>query len=281
MRSADSFESMLEDPEVEAVIVATPHSTHADMVLAAAEAGKHVFVEKPFTMTVAEGRRCIDAAERAGVVLQVGHQRRRQAATRRLKDMVDGGELGTVIAAEANYSSPGGARSDPANWRQDPSERPLSGLTPFGVHVIDTFQYLLGPIGRVGAVSSRPFGKTSLDDAAVVTFEFMSGAIGTLLTSTAVPATMRLGVLGSAGAAWNDQDGKQLLIQPASERAPVVAEVDPVDAVADEMAEFARCVRSGGRPEVDGVAGLRVTAVMQAALESVRSGAFEDVEVVG
>jgi predicted dehydrogenase len=280
MRAADSFESLLADPEIAAMIIATPHSAHTEMVVAAAEAGKHVFVEKPFTMTVAEGRRCVEAADRAGVVLQVGHQRRRQTANRKLNAMVESGELGTIIAAEANFSSPGGGKSDPNNWRQDRTERPLSGLTPFGVHVIDTFHYVLGPIARVGATSSRPFGKTGLDDAAVIMFEFASGVVGTLLTSTAIPPTMRLGVMGSAGAAWNDQDGRHLLVQSVSEKEPIVSVIDPVDTVAEEMTEFAECVRTGSRPEVDGRAGLMVTAVVEAALRSAAGGQLEDVEVV-
>jgi hypothetical protein len=68
-------------------MIATPHSTHADLVVAAAEAGKHIFVDKPFTLSVAEAKRASAAADRAGVVLQVGHNRRRQPATRRLKQL--------------------------------------------------------------------------------------------------------------------------------------------------------------------------------------------------
>ena len=257
---------------VEAVVVATPHSTHADIVDAALRSGKHVFVDKPFTMTVDDGRRCIQAAERANKVLQVGHQRRRQTPTRRIREMIDGGELGTPIVAEANYSSPGGAKKDPDNWRQDRDERPLSGLTPFGVHVIDAFHYLLGPISAVTAVRGRPFGASALDDAAVFSFEFASGAVGTLVTSTAVPTTTRLGVMGTAGAAWNDRDGELLLVQEAGSTVPRVVQTEAIDAVAEQMLEFATCVRGGERPEVDGRAGLMVTAVVVAALQAASTG---------
>ena len=85
-RPAGSLEELLSDPDVDAVLLATPHSTHPDLVAQFAAAGKHIFVDKPFTLTVAEGRRAIKAAEEAEVVLQVGHNRRRQPANRRLKD---------------------------------------------------------------------------------------------------------------------------------------------------------------------------------------------------
>ena len=88
-RPAADLDDILADPEVEAVLIATPHSTHADLVAEAAGAGKHVFVDKPFTLTVAEAKRAIAAAETAGVVLQVGHNRRRQPANRRLKETAE------------------------------------------------------------------------------------------------------------------------------------------------------------------------------------------------
>lgn len=272
------LDAMLGDPEIEAVIIATPHSTHADLVVSACESGKHVFVDKPFVMTVADGRRCIAAAETAGVVLQVGHQRRRQPANRRIKQMIDNGTLGEVAALEANYSGTGG-KTDPNNWRQDRGERPLSGLTPFGVHVIDTFHSFVGPIRSVTASSARPIGTTALDDAAALMFEFESGAVGVLLTSTAVPPVNRVGVLGTEGSVWNEQDGVRLVIQRASERVPHEEPVNQLDVVADQMAEFARCVVTGAAPEVDGRAGLEVVAVVEAALRSSAERRTIDVDV--
>ncbi len=278
IRSAASVEELISDPNIEAVIVATPHSTHVDYVTAAFAAGKHVFVDKPFAMTVEGARACMAAADVAGKVLQVGHQRRRQAPTRRIKQMIDAGELGSIIALEANYSAPGGGNPAPDNWRQNPQERPLSGLTPFGVHVLDTFQYFVGPITHVSAISTRPFGKTALDDGAILNFQFANGAIGSLITSTAVPSTNRVGVMGTAGAAWNDQDGGRLLIQGIGDKAPTEHPTEQNDTIAEQMTDFARCVREGASPEVDANAGFRVVAVMEAALKSAKSGRLEEVE---
>ena len=128
-RPASSYEEVLSDPDVQAVLLATPHSTHADLVVAAAAAGKHVFVDKPFTLTVAEGKRAIEATETAGVVLQVGHNRRRQPANRRLKEMVDGGVLGVPHYAEANLSYPKGLNPR-SGWRADPAESPQLSARP-------------------------------------------------------------------------------------------------------------------------------------------------------
>ena len=273
MRATDTWDELVADDEIEAIVVATPHSTHTQLVLEAVEAGKHVFVEKPFTLTVDDGLRCVEAAARAGVTLQVGHNRRRQAPTRRIRELLDSGELGTPILADAHMSGTGGRRRDPANWRWDPDERPLSGMTPYGVHLIDSLHFLLGAVAEVQATRADLLDDVALDDATVVTLRFASGAIGMLGTSTSVPRTNRLGVLGSEGAAWNLDDGARLTVQTDGADTPTEVPVDPVDTVADQMADFARAVRSGEPPEVDGRAGLHVVGVLEAAVESARTGA--------
>src|SRR5581483_8857685 len=99
-RAYESWEALLADPAVEGVIITTPHSLHAEHIVAAAAAGKHVFVDKPFTLTVADARRATEACRRAGVVLALGHQRRRDAASRAIKRLVDEGALGRVAQVE-------------------------------------------------------------------------------------------------------------------------------------------------------------------------------------
>jgi predicted dehydrogenase len=272
LAAADTWDDLLVDDETEGIVIATPHTTHTELVLEAAEAGKHVFVEKPFTLSVDDGLRCIDAAARAGVTLQVGHNRRRQAATRRIKHMLDSAELGTPVMADAHMSARGGRRGDPGNWRWNPHERPLSGMTPYGVHLIDSLHFLLGAVAEVQAVRADLLDDVALDDATVLTLRFASGAIGMLGTSTSVPRTNRLGVLASEGAAWNLDDGARLAVQTADSDAPQDEPVQPVDTVAEQMADFARAVRSGDPPEVDGRAGLHVVGVLEAAIESARTG---------
>src|SRR5467141_2113543 len=154
-KALPSFEAVLADPDVEGVLITTPHSLHAEQIVAAASAGKHVFVDKPFTLTVADARRATEACRRAGVVLAVGHQRRRQAASRALKRLVDEGALGRVAQIEGNFSADIGFNLKPGMWRTDRAETPGGAMTNLGIHHVDTFQYLLGPIARVMAFSRR------------------------------------------------------------------------------------------------------------------------------
>jgi predicted dehydrogenase len=103
--TAESHEAILDDPEVDGIAIATPHSTHLPMIRAAAEAGKHVFVEKPLTLSVAEAREAIDIAERWGIILQVGHNRRRASATRAVKALVDAGINAFDVASPGEFKA--------------------------------------------------------------------------------------------------------------------------------------------------------------------------------
>ncbi len=193
-RAAGDLGELLDDPEVDGVIVATPHSTHADIAVAAAEAGKHMFVEKPLTLTVADAKRVGDAASRAGVTVQVGHNRRRQPANRKIKAMIDAGELGTVLQLEGMHSAAGGHKPDLPAWRKDPAECPFGGMTALGVHTVDTFHYFMGPGKRVTALSTRFRGFNDLDDATTVLIEYESGPIASINTTYFAPPVVSLSV---------------------------------------------------------------------------------------
>ena len=120
----DSFEAVLRDPEIDAVLLTTPHSSHAEQMVQAAAAAKHVFVEKPFTLTAASGREAARACAAAGVVLATGHNRRFAGAPRALKRMLEAEEFGTVLHAEANFSVPGALSYKPDLWRSNRIESP-------------------------------------------------------------------------------------------------------------------------------------------------------------
>jgi predicted dehydrogenase len=273
-RQAESFDAILRDPEVEAVLLTTPHTLHGEQVIAAAQAGKHVFVEKPFTLTVAEGRAATEACRRARVVLAVGHGRRRQPANRALKALIGEGALGQVVQIEGNISSNTGFTMKPGGWRADPRETPAGAMTGLGIHHVDTFQYLLGPIARVMALSRRlVLTGMEIDDTTGILFEFASGALGYLGTAFVLAnRTNLLALHGTEAQAFSEAEGSRLFLQKKGEpdRSPVP--LQPVDIIVEELAEFARCIREGGRPEVGGDEGTANVAVLEAIVESTETG---------
>jgi predicted dehydrogenase len=262
------------------VLVATPHSTHPAIIEQAASASKHVFIEKPLALTVAGARRAIRAAELAHVILQVGHRRRRQPANRRIKAMIDAGELGTVLQLEATYMDPGGFSSTLPGWRRDPRESPAGAMTALGVHMVDTFHFLVGRARRVSAFSKRIPSIGAIDQATTALIEFEGGAIGSINTSYYVPPIVTLVAYGTGGIAWNEEDGNRLFIQAADDTRRVEQAVETIDTVADELAEFVRCIRHGTEPETGGAAGLEVARVLEAAVESARSGRSVDLSAL-
>lgn len=278
-RTAESWDEVLADPEIDALLLATPHSTHADQVVDAASAGKHVFVEKPFTLSVADAKRAIAAADRAGIVLQVGHNRRRQPATRRLKQLVDSGELGVVHHVEANLSNPKGLNPR-TGWRALREESPAGGMTGLGVHMVDNLVYLVGRAKRLAAFSKRIVQVSDLDDVTAVLLEFEDGPVGWLGTSMVIPDVARTAAFGTEAAAWNECDGEKLYVQRVGEKDRTERPVETLDTIQDELVDLGRCVRDGARPETGGPEALEVVAVLEGLMDSVRTGEVVEMDEV-
>lgn len=268
--AASTLEDLLER-DVDGVLISTPHSTHRPLIEAVAEAGKHVYVEKPMTLTVEEGRRCLEAADRAGVTLQVGHQRRRQPATRRIREMIDADELGAVLQMTGQMSAPG-QHLDFSRWRYDPAESPAGGMTGLGVHLIDSFHYLVGPVRRVFALSEQIVGEWPLDDATVVVIEHESGTLSQLATCYRSPRADYLTVYGERAVAWNLLDGRRLWVHRIGAEEPSEVNLPSFDPVRDEVEEFARCIRTEAPPETGGAEGLEAVAVLEAIVLSAEEG---------
>ncbi len=203
------LEDALADPAIDAVVLATPHSLHAQQIAQAAAAGKHVFVEKPFTLTKASAEQAVHAAQSAGTVLALGHNRRFSPSVKELQARLDSGQLGVVMHAETNYSGPGAFRYQQGMWRADKLESPAGGMAGMGIHMVDGLIGLLGPIRQVQALSHRRVLNVDIDDTTAVLLRFRSGATGYLGTIAATSPEWRMQIFGSKG--WVElRDDSQL-----------------------------------------------------------------------
>ncbi|MDA0653442.1 MAG: Gfo/Idh/MocA family oxidoreductase [Proteobacteria bacterium] len=190
----DSFDDVLADPDIDAVVLVTPHSQHVDQIVAASAAGKHVLTEKPFSLHKADGLRGIEAARKAGITLGIGHNYRYGAAVREIKRMIDAGELGEIHHIEANLSHQGQIGVE--GWRRSAAEAPTGGIVHFGAHMIDILCWYAGPMKRV-------FGQTTDHimpaDCGSVLIAFDSGTTGYLADLMTTPSNFHLQVMGSGG----------------------------------------------------------------------------------
>ena len=209
LRMFDGYEQLLADARIEAVVLATPHSMHAEQIMAAAAAGKHVFSEKPLALDVASARLAAQACRQHGVTLGVGYNWRFQPALQEIRRMIDDGRLGKVLHIEGNFCGPSAYRYPPGHWRQQVDESPAGGMTGRGVHVIDAMLYLAGPIEEVTARSFRLARDFGADDTTSMLLRFASGATGYLATVIATAETWRLQVFGSNG--WAEVGGVEHL----------------------------------------------------------------------
>lgn len=189
----------LADPAIDAVVLATPHSLHAQQIEQAAATGKHVFVEKPFTLTKASAEKAVQAAQDAGIVLALGHNRRFSPSVNELRTRLDAGRLGVIMHAETNYSGPGAFRFRHGMWRADKVESPAGGMAGMGIHMVDGLIGLLGPIRQVQALSHRRVLNVDIDDTTAVLFRFCSGATGYLGTIAATSPEWRIQIFGAKG----------------------------------------------------------------------------------
>jgi len=215
LRLADSFEALLTDKDVDAVVLATPHSLHSPQVAAAARAGKHVFCEKPFALTKSDAEIAVDAVQKAGVTLGLGYNRRFHPEMTALRQRIDSGDLGTVLHVEATMTFPNALALKADAWRADKEETPCGGLTPMGVHAIDGMIDLCGPIESVFCQSFRRVVAVDSDDTTSMLFRMQDGPSGYLGTMTATGPGFSFQVFGSKG--WVRMEGMTHVAGASSE----------------------------------------------------------------
>jgi len=196
---ASDFKALLANKDVDAVVLATPHSQHSEQVIAAAQAGKHVFCEKPFALTKTDADAAVAATKKAGVTLGLGYNRRFHPEMTALRDKIKAGDLGTVLHFEATMTFPNALFLKPEAWRADREETPCGGLTPMGVHAIDGMIDLGGEIDQVFCQSFRRVVQVDSDDTTSMLFRMKNGASGYLGTITATGPGFSFHVYGSKG----------------------------------------------------------------------------------
>lgn len=232
----DDFSAILANPDTDAVVLATPHTLHAEQIVAAARAGKHVFCEKPLAMHGADAARAAEACAAAGRVLAVGHNKRFWASTMALRELVAGGSLGQILHVEGNSSNQNS--SNFAAWRANPEEAPGGGLTGSGIHALDAMVAVAGPVQQVYAQLLTTRGGADPRDTLSVVLRFAGGASGTLAVVRATPLVWRVHVFGDQGSA--EAVGETELVIRRTGQPPERITVPAANSVLAEMEAFAR-----------------------------------------
>jgi predicted dehydrogenase len=287
----ESFEDIIADDNIDAVVLVTPNSVHAAQTIAAAQHGKHVFCEKPFALTGADARAAAEACEKAGVTLAVGYNHRFHPEITKLREMIKLGELGTILHCEATMTFPNGLFLKPGAWRASKDETPCGGLTPLGVHAVDGFIDLCGEIDEVYAQSFRRVVEVDADDTTSILFRMKEGMSGYLATMTATGGGFNFQVYGSKG--FVKLEGMTHIAgAPSEERRfglfsnctfkPVKGPAETWDAASFDVARaaldaFARAAEGGEPYIISPEETVHCAAVTEAIVKSADSGTPEKV----
>lgn len=271
-----SFEEVLADPQVKAVILATPHTRHRAQVEAAAAAGKHIYCEKPFALTKTDAQAALDACARAGVVIAVGHHFRLMPSMQVLSELKAQGAFGTIMQVEGNYSHDWLADLPLDSWRAAAEESRAGGMTGMGIHVLDCFRELAGPMTRVAALSKARALKLPAGDTTAALIEFENGATGTLGTTLKTPFRWRLAVFGDRCWAESISETRALVHRAGQE-------TEVIDRPANNhlglnLADFARAALGQGGFSISPAGILQTAAALEAVFKSAdANGAWMDV----
>lgn len=250
------LDDMLADPRLDAVVIATPDRLHAPQAIAAARAGKHVFLEKPMATAVDEADALVRTCRAAGVRLAVGYHLRFHAGLRALRERVVAGELGRLVHMRATWTF---VERDPTDWRAGPQVGRWWALGAVGTHCLDLARWFMRPacgeLERALALTSNPVHHGPHDETAVLALRFASGATADILCSVLFRASRSIELYGEHGTARADDvlgphgggritvEGRELAYQP-------------VDPYMGELQDFVDAVAHGRAPEVDDDEGL-------------------------
>jgi predicted dehydrogenase len=275
--AARSYEEILEDRSIEAIINTTPNDVHLETTRMAALIGKHVFLDKPIANTVASGRAIAEVCTRAGVVLAIGSQRRRENQFRWIKSEIAAGRFGKLVQAECNISRDRLGQIDLSSWRYTAEGMPGGVLLQIGIHYIDVLEMLLGPVVRVSARLAHLVLPGDNPDVANIIMEHENGALSNLAASYASASEFyMMNVYGKEASAFYDQFSGLRHLRRGEKTAHAVA-FEKNDTIREELEEFARCVRNGDKPEADGEWATHNLAVVKAGIKSEREGRVVEV----
>jgi predicted dehydrogenase len=273
----------LADRDVDAVVLCTPHSLHTDQIVAAAKARRHVFCEKPLSLSRAEVLRAIDAVKANGVQLAVGHEKRFEPPLVEIARLAQAGALGALLQIEANFSQDKFLSMPADNWRLSTKEAPAGPLTATGIHLVDLSVRFMGPAESIYASVKQLGSQLANGDTLAILANFRSGGHALISAVLATPYDGRFAVYGSKG--WVEVRDKSHPESPqgwtltTSLRGEPRRSVDyaPAPAVLANLEAFADAIEGRAPYPVPHEQMIGTVSALEAIVKSTRSGTVEPV----
>jgi predicted dehydrogenase len=270
LKVTDSLDDVLNDKMIDAIVLTTPHSQHHQEILAAAKAGKHVFVEKPVALTRQHAEEAVNACKASGVKLGIGFGRRFAPAFLELHRVVKAGQIGDILHIEAQFHGPTGYMLMPGDWRGRRSEAPSGGMAARGIHTIDAMIAIAGPVNLVNAISIRQKIEAEIDDTTVMLLRFANGPTGYQAAIFATGDYWRIQVVGTEG--WAEMRGELSLVTSDLKGNTKTQDFEAADLERAILENFAQAVQTKGEFVITDAEAINGTAVLEAIPQSAQSG---------
>lgn len=273
-----SIDDMLANADIDAVCVSTGHTQHDEDIAKSLEAGKHVLVEKPLTLTYAGAKKVTDFAAEKGLVLAVGHNRRNHPSIVEIRKRIADGYFGKLLHFSATETVPMALKVPPGNWRLSRAEWPVAGMTPLGMHQIDHVIDLCGHFDTVYALSDRMAVEADVDDTSSVMFKLDNGVTGTIATMVATAIGMNITLFGTkasaeiTGRAYSNLTFRPVDGEPETLTYDFDFVTDPIASIAEEQRSFADAIAGKAPYHISPADALHSIEALQAMINSVNSG---------
>ena len=273
-RHYTNFKDALKHPGVEAVILATPHSLHAEQIKESVAARKHIFCEKPLALTKKGAEFAVNACKKNKLVLGMGHERRWEPPVAKMLEMARNGDLGRIQQVEGNFSHDKFTTLDKSNWRLNKKEAPVGGMTATGIHLTDLAAALLGEAKDLRVSCEKLSSKIPQGDTMSVHIRFKKGGTAYVSASLAMPFISRFAVFGSKG--WIEirdkahveaPDGWVVTSAMVGEQIKVEV-LPPAEPVKDNLVAFARAIRKQAAYPITGKDLVSNIAILEAIIKS-------------
>ena len=283
LRYSKDFEAVLRDPEIQGVILCTPHSLHCEQIVGAASAKKHVFCEKPLSLSRADVLKAVAACNAAGVALAVGHERRFEPPVLEAFRLAQGGALGTLLQVEANFSQDKFLSLPADNWRLSDKDAPAGPMTATGIHLLDLAVGLMGPAECVLCRVRQLGSALKNGDTLGLLVAHKSGANSLISAILATPFEGRFAIYGNKG--WLEvrdkahpeaPEGWTLTVKTGNEKK--ISEYPPAKAVLANLESFADAAAGRAPYPVPQQQMIDNISALEAVFRSTRSGKIEKVE---
>ena len=263
----NSYGAIINDPNIDAVILTTPHSLHSKHAIQAMKNGKHVFVEKPMATKYQDAKKMFKVAKKYKKILSVGHNRRYSSVSDFIYNLNRQKKIGKILHIEANYSAPGALKYKKKYWRASRKESPGGAVSALGIHMIDLMCYFGGTVKSVQSLVKKFAVKVNMDDTTSAIFEFSKNCTGNLTTIFACPYTTTFNVFGTNMNIFSDVDNNKIKIFHKNGRIEN-PKLKNKDTLLLELQEFADCCKKKKKYRIKNIEAAHNVKIMEAIVES-------------